>query len=187
LIQLLDSYFLIDKKACLSNSWPSSPEPQWEIALSALFPFDNGTATNIMPTAIAAVVPTTPAAYRPTSSQPCTLLQLSTPLHHLQQLPTAHTSSGPIRVSCAAQKFTNQGWHRSTWIAVPACGSLNILQQKNEILHILHHSISLFSYFIISHDAFPLLPARKAACSEAITTAAQNNPLVLNCIQHDEA
>jgi hypothetical protein len=129
----------------------------------------------------------TPDYRTATDTMPSTPSQLSTPSCHLQQLPTAHTSSGPIRVSRAAQKFTNRGWHCSTWITVPAHGSLNILQQKNEILHILRHSISLISYFIISHDAFPLLPARKAACSEAITTAAQNNPLVLNCIQHDEA
>jgi hypothetical protein len=98
----------------------------------------------------------------------------------------ANTPDVP-RVSRAALTFTNQGWDPLTWIVVPASGPLNMLEQNDEVLEVLRCAITCIYYYLVSHDAFPLRPARISACREALITAAQDEPQILNCITTDRS
>jgi hypothetical protein len=98
----------------------------------------------------------------------------------------ANTPDVP-RVSRAALTFTNQGWDPLTWIVVPASGPLNMLEQNDEVLEVLRHAITHIYYYLVSRDAFPLRPARISACREALVTAAQDEPQILNRITTDRS
>jgi hypothetical protein len=104
-----------------------------------------------------------------------------------QHVMAAAIASDMPRVSRAAQSFTNQDWDPVTWLTVPASGPLNILDQNDEVLEVLRCAITHIFYYLVSRDAFPLRPARIGACREALVTAAQNEPQILNRITNDRS